>query len=63
MCLLLPQQAGKEEFEVEDFAKTKEGTELRAYALVDLENEVAYGFKVTIRLCNVLKSVCMDTAM
>ncbi|XP_065919557.1 uncharacterized protein [Dysidea avara] len=42
-------QAGKEEFEIEDFAKTKEGTELRAYALVDLENEIAYGFKMMIK--------------
>ena len=40
------QQAEKAEFEIEDFIKQKEGTEIRAYALVDLDNEIAYGFKV-----------------
>ena len=40
------QQAEKAEFEIEDFTKQKEGTEIRAYALVDLDNEIAYGFKV-----------------
>ncbi|XP_065920812.1 uncharacterized protein [Dysidea avara] len=42
-------KAGKAEVEIENYAKMKEGTELRAYALVDLENEIAYGFKMTIK--------------
>ena len=41
------QQAEEVEIEIEDFTKQNEGTVIKAYALVDLDNEVAYGFKVT----------------
>ena len=40
------QEAGKEECELEDFSQTSNGTELKAYVLVNLDNEIAYGFKV-----------------
>ena len=40
------QETGKEEYEIEDFNQTSKGTELKAYVLVDLDNEIAYGFKV-----------------
>ena len=39
-------QAGKAEIEIEDFTKKNKGTEIMAYALVDFDNEIAYGFKV-----------------
>ena len=42
------QKAEKSEFEIEDLTKEKEGTVIKAYALVDLDNEIAYGFKVRI---------------
>jgi len=40
------QEAGKEEYEIEDFYNKSHGTEVRAYVLVDLDDEIAYGFKV-----------------
>ena len=44
--LIMNQEAGKEEYEVKDIGRTSNGTELKAYVLVDLDNEIAYGFKV-----------------
>ena len=40
------QVTGKEEYEIEDFYNKSHGTEVRAYVLVDLDDEIAYGFKV-----------------
>ena len=40
------QQAEQAEFEIEDFVEKDKETEIKAFALVDLDNEIAYGFKV-----------------
>jgi len=40
------QEAGEEEYEVKDICETSNRIELKAYVLVDLDNEIAYGFKV-----------------
>ena len=40
------QEAGKEEYEVKDICEASNRIELKAYVLVDLDNEIAYGFKV-----------------
>ena len=40
------QQAEQAEFEIEDYVEKDKDTEIKAFALVDLDNEIAYGFKV-----------------
>ncbi|XP_065883713.1 uncharacterized protein [Dysidea avara] len=48
-CVHKAKEAGKQECELEDFSQTSDGTELKAYVLVDLDNEIAYGFKMMIK--------------
>jgi len=46
----IDQEVGKEEYEIKDASHASNGTELKAYILVDLDSEIAYGFKVCIQV-------------
>lgn len=46
------QKAGKAEYDIKELGEQADGSEFKLYILVDLDNKVAYGFKVR---CYILK--------